>query len=64
MKINIDELRMVPDGSICDCETIRQISLYSLDTKNDDTIIHELINKIDERFMYAGLYPHMIKTDK
>lgn len=55
--INIGELRKVPDNSITDAETIRQIALYSI-RENDDS----LISKIKKEFEICGLYPHVIKS--
>lgn len=57
--ITIDpiEILSMPDNSITDPETIRQIALYSI-KYNTNT----LNNKIKKEFEYCGLYPHLIKT--
>lgn len=52
--INIEELRLLPDGSIIDAETIRQIGLYSI--KFNDS---SLGCKIKPGFEFAALYPHV-----
>jgi len=51
--INIHEIRKSPDGSITDAETIRQIVL---------TRDKSLFDKIDMRFLYAGLYPEVMTS--
>lgn len=53
--IDIEKIRQLPDDSVTDCETIRQIALYSI--RNND---NSLNNKIDRRFTYAGLYPEVM----
>lgn len=45
--INPEKIKQVPDKSICDGETIRQILLYSLKHPKD---ARELINKINPAF--------------
>ena len=51
--INPEEIRKLPDHSIDDCETIRQISL--LKDKS-------LYCKINPMFVYCGLYPYVMKS--
>ena len=51
--IDIEEIRKLPNNSISDPETIRQIAL--LDNP-------ELFDKIDDSFTYAGLYPEVMKS--
>jgi hypothetical protein len=53
--IDINELKNVPDNSITDAETIRQIALYSIKT-GDNT----LNSKIKSEYEVCGLYPHII----
>lgn len=55
--INVDDIRKLPDRSITDAETIRQIALYSMKTGDCS-----LNNKIRKEFEYCGLYPHIMKT--
>ena len=50
--INIEDIRKLPNGSITNIETIRQIALT-----NDIS----LFDKIDDRFMFAGTYPVLMK---
>ena len=57
--IDIEEIRQLPNGSVTDGETIRQIALYSI--RNND---NSLNNKIDRRFAYAGLYPEVMISFK
>lgn len=60
--VNVEELLELPDHSITDCETIRQIGLigcdftgkYNNDTKN------RLNRKVNPLYTYAGLYPHIM----
>jgi hypothetical protein len=58
ISFDIETLRKMPNGSVTDAETIRQIAIYSIDNPNDK----EIIDKIDPRFQYAGLYPHIHKV--
>lgn len=53
--INIEKIKHLPDGSVTDAETIRQIALYGLRNKD-----REITRKIDSRFAYAGLYPEVM----
>jgi hypothetical protein len=55
--INADEIRNLPDNSITDPETIRQIALYGI-KYNDNSLDH----KIKKGFEFCGLYPHVMKT--
>ena len=55
--INPEEIRKQPDGSITDCETIRQIALYGI--RNND---NSLYCKINQDFAYCGLYPFAMKS--
>ena len=57
--INPDEIRTLPDNSIVDGETIRQIALYGIKT-GDST----LYSKIRQGFEFAGLYPFAMKPIK
>lgn len=54
--INSDEIINLPDNSIIDCETIRQIALYGI--KNND---NSLNNKIKKGYEFCGLYPHVME---
>lgn len=54
--INPEEIRNLPDGSVTDPETIRQIALYGIKT-NDES----LISKVTSGFEFCGLYPHVIE---
>ena len=54
--INPDEIRALPNNSITDPETIRQIALYGIALNSD-----ELNCKIKHEFTYLGLYPHIMK---
>ncbi len=56
IKINPDEIRKLPNNSIEDNETIRQIGLYS--SKTGDCSLNL---KIKSGFEYIGLYPHIMK---
>ncbi|MDD5649057.1 MAG: hypothetical protein PHF86_01380 [Candidatus Nanoarchaeia archaeon] len=53
--INPIEIAKLPDGSIKDAETIRQIALYSI--KYHDNSLNK---KIYPLFEYVGLYPQVI----
>jgi len=55
--IDPEEIRKLPDNSIRDTETIRQIALWSIKF-NDNSLNF----KIDKRFAFAGLYPHVMNT--
>jgi len=55
--IDIEEIRKLPNGTVTDAETIRQIALYCM--RNND---RDLSCKIDSRFAYAGLYPEVINS--
>lgn len=57
-EITIDPLAIskLPDNSITDPETIRQIALYAIKEK-DNSLNH----KIKKGFEVAGLYPHIMK---
>jgi len=54
--IDIEKIRVLPDNSITDSETIRQIALWSI-KMNDNS----LNDKIRKEFHFAGLYPHVMK---
>jgi hypothetical protein len=54
--IDIEAIRQMPNESVSDAETIRQIGLYCI--QNRDV---SLANKIDSRFEYVALYPHLGK---
>jgi len=56
--INIEEIRKMPDGSVKDAETIRQIALYCIKNPEDKEISY----KIYEPFNFAGLYSDMMKA--
>lgn len=61
--VNIEELLSLPDNSVDDCETIRQIALLSLDnTKSTNEIKNKLIDKIKMGYEYCGLYPHVLNS--
>jgi len=55
--ITIDPMEIVqlPDNSITDPETIRQIALYSI--KYNDCSLN---NKVKKEFAFAGLYPNVM----
>ena len=54
--INIDEIRKLPNGSITDVETIRQIAIYGIENPGNN----DLYDKVKTGFEYMGLYPHVI----
>lgn len=54
--IDIEKILVLPDNSITDTETIRQIALWSI-KMNDNS----LNDKISKEFHFAGLYPHVMK---
>jgi hypothetical protein len=54
--IDIEGIRKMPDGSVRDAETIRQIALYCIKNPNDKEISH----KIYEPLSFVGLYPHIM----
>lgn len=54
--INLEKIATMPDNSITDAETIRQLAVHSIQT-NDN----ELLCKIKKEFQVAGLYPHIQK---
>lgn len=61
--INVQELLNVPDKSITDYETIRQIGLLSCtinDVSEEDA--HTLYRKVNPLCVYCGLYPSVMKT--
>jgi len=53
--INPEEILLLPDNSITDSETIRQIALYSI--KYNDISLN---GKIKKEYEYCGLYPHVM----
>lgn len=55
--IDIEEIRKQPNGSITDYEIIRQIAIWSIENPNDN----DIIDRVDSRFHYAGLYPYSHK---
>lgn len=55
--INPEEILALPDGSITDGETIRQIALYGI--KHNDS---SLDCKIKREFQLNGLYPHIMMS--
>jgi hypothetical protein len=57
--IDPNEILSMPDNSITDSETIRQIALYSIKYNTNS-----LNNKVKKEFQVYGLYPHIIKTYK
>lgn len=54
--IDLEKIAKMPDNSITDAETIRQLAVHSIQT--NDT---ELLCKIKKEFEYLGLYPHVMK---
>lgn len=56
--INPKEILLLPDNSITDGETIRQIALYSIKTLDSS-----LNKKIKKGFEFAGLYPHVMNIN-
>lgn len=55
LTIDIEKIRKLSNGTIEDGETIRQIALYHLSNRGDN----EIVNKINPKFYYYGLYPHL-----
>lgn len=55
--IDPDKIRVLPDNSVTDVETIRQIALWAI-KENDNS----LNCKIKKEFYFAGLYPHVMKV--
>jgi hypothetical protein len=53
--IDIEEIRKLPNESVTDPETIRQISMYCIENRDV-----ALANKIDGRLSYMGLYPYVV----
>jgi hypothetical protein len=53
--IDIESIRKMPNESITDSETIRQIALYSIQNPEDK----ELVYKVKTSMAFAGLYPHI-----
>tara|TARA_R110000851_G_scaffold179363_1_gene326422 strand:- start:2908 stop:3141 length:234 start_codon:yes stop_codon:yes gene_type:complete len=58
LTIDIGKIRNVPNGSIDDGETIRQIAYHGIYYSQGEN----LYDKIDRRFEYCGLYPHIMKA--
>ncbi len=60
--INIEEILKLPDGSVTDAETIRQIGLattkYGLLTKEQSSALGK---KIKPGLEFGALYPHIIE---
>jgi len=54
--IDPEKIMMLPDNSVTDSETIRQIALWSIKMKDNS-----LNDKIRKEFHFAGLYPHVMK---
>lgn len=55
--IDIGKINVLPDNSITDAETIRQIALYSI--KTGDT---KITRKVKKEFAVYGLYPEIMRT--
>ncbi len=53
---DVDEMKAVPDGSVRDAETIRQIGLYGYTADNS------LFKKIKPSLEFCALYPEVIKS--
>ena len=51
--IDPEKIRMLPDNSVTDVETIRQIALSG---------DRSLFDKVKAGFEYAGLYPHVMTS--
>lgn len=61
--INIQELLELPDKSITDAETIRQIGLLSCTINNvSENDKYKLYYKINPRYVVCTLYPHIITS--
>lgn len=61
--INIQELLELPDKSITDAETIRQIGLLSCTINNvSENDKYKLYHKINPRYEVCALYPHIITS--
>lgn len=59
--LNIEELLNVPDNSITDYETIRQIGLLSYTKHNiPKEVQYRLNKKVKEEFSFVGLYPNVL----
>ncbi len=55
--INPEEIISLPDNSITEAETIRQIALYGIQTGDSS-----LYAKVKKGYEVAGLYPHVIQS--
>lgn len=55
--IDPEAIKKLPDNSITDVETIRQISLYG--SKYRDISLYP---KIKKEFQYVGLYPYVMQN--
>jgi len=51
---DVNAIKSVPDNSVTDSETIRQIALYGIRTQDSSLYI-----KIKSGFEFAGLYPYI-----
>ncbi len=56
--IDIEHIRTLPDHSVTDAETIRQIALYCIRNPGNN----DLSDKIEPRRAVAGLYPEIIQS--
>ena len=52
--IDIDKIRKLPNGSITDAETIRQIAIYVIENPNDK----DIVDRVNPHFTVYGLYPY------
>ena len=61
--VNIEELLTLPDNSIDDGESIRQIGLITCSNNNlTKEIRNKLVDKIKRGYEVYGLYPHVINS--
>lgn len=55
--IDLKQIALVPNGSVEDGETIRQLALHSIQSGDKTLLI-----KINPLYEFAGLYPHIMKV--
>lgn len=58
--INVQDLLELPDNSITDAETIRQIGLLSYRKHNTRRDLYSLYHKVRKGFEYMCLYPEIM----
>ena len=57
LTIDVEKIRSLPNGSVTDAETIRQIAMWSIRNPNDN----DLVYRIKPSLTFVGLYPHIMK---